>query len=98
MSAMTADTANNTTFTARNPAFVLLPPLMDWTTKSEFVPKSIMRAVETKKLVKSAYFPNSFTDNARAIAVKKMNPKMAFIMLPAPTKEMLKKDRVFMSK
>ena len=65
-----------------------------WDTKSEFVPKSIIFELETSKLVKSEYFPKSFSVKVFAIAVKNKKPKPALKILPALTKDIFVIDRL----
>ena len=66
--------------------------VIDFETKSEFVPKSVILAKETRKLDSRAYFPkvSKSIDLAKAAINKK--PKPAFKIFPTLTKKIFRKD------
>ena len=60
-------------------------------TKVELVPKSIIFARETKRLVSSAYFPKVSIGRDWATAARKTKPNPALKIFPKVTKEMFNK-------
>lgn len=87
-----AESMNRMTFVVKNAHTFSVSLIMDLATNSEFVPKSITRAIAIRSVVKSAYFPKSSMERVLATAVKNKNPNMALNMLPRLTSEIFKRD------